>query len=815
MRSSEPDVIERLNADPKADGTWDMLVLAALEGPNAVEGLIGGTSQPQKPAPVAPASPAKEPPGAYLTSISVEGFRGIGAKQTLEIPTGPGLTLVVGRNGSGKSSFAEALELVLTGDTYRWAHRTKVWKQGWRNLHHPTANIAVAFDVEGHKSTVLTSRWPEGAALEAAVTFAQAQGEKQTSIPDLGWGPGLKTYRPILSYNELGSMLDEGPAKLYDALSAILGLEDLTAAQEALADARKSREKAKKEADERRLALLGRLRAVDDDRARALTPMVEQKDWGLDAVQEALSQAATGSASDSDLAALRQLANLQAPGVAVAGVVSELRGAHVRLQQTAGTLAAKSKDLADILDRALSFHQHHGDADCPVCGRAGALNSAWRDENAQKAVRLREAARDTTAAQEVADSVRKKALNLTVPAAEVLARATQVGLDSGAVTNALTAWHEGRDAAADLDALARHIESSAPALDAAISALRTLALNELQRREDRWKPIVGDLVVWLPVARTALQGAEAVKPLKAAETWLKDAASAIRNERFAPIREKAQQAWNLLRLQSNVALEDIELSGSSTRRQVDLHVTVDGAAAEALGVMSQGEQNALALCLFIPRATLPESPFRFVVIDDPVQSMDPSRIDGLARVLKEAAKARQVIVFTHDDRLPEAVRRLGIPAHVSEVLRRENSAVEVVKGKDPVARYIDDAMTVAYTDGLPPQASRRVIPGLCRLAMEAACTETVRRRRLKRGESHSAIEELLSSTSGTKTRVALALFDDDKRAGDVLPRLNKERKEFADAFRLANEGSHVELSGPMVDLVRQSEKLARWLQRLD
>ena len=52
---------------------------------------------------------------------------------------------------------------------------------------------------------------------------------------------------------------------------------------------------------------------------------------------------------------------------------------------------------------------------------------------------------------------------------------------------------------------------------------------------------------------------------------------------------------------------------------------IDGVAGAALGVMSQGELHALALALFLPRATLPESPFRFVVIDDPVQSMDPAQ----------------------------------------------------------------------------------------------------------------------------------------------------------------------------------------------
>jgi len=234
---------------------------------------------------------------------------------------------------------------------------------------------------------------------------------------------------------------------------------------------------------------------------------------------------------------------------------------------------------------------------------------------------------------------------------------------------------------------------------------------------------VRQMAAWLAQAAKALKGNAAVKPLKAAEAWLKEQAASIRNERFAPIKEKAQQIWSQLRLQSNVALEDIRLTGSAARRSVDLDVTVDGTKGAALGVMSQGEQNALALSLFIPRATLPESPFRFLVIDDPVQSMDPSRIDGLARVLHETAGKRQVVVFTHDDRLPEAVRRLAIPATVIEVTRREGSLVALRRAKDPVSRYIEDAITVAKTDDLPPQAARRVIPGLCRLAIDAACTD--------------------------------------------------------------------------------------------
>jgi hypothetical protein len=133
-----------------------------------------------------------------------------------------------------------------------------------------------------------------------------------------------------------------------------------------------------------------------------------------------------------------------------------------------------------------------------------------------------------------------------------------------------------------------------------------------------------------------------------------------------------------------VDLGSIRLAGSSTSRHVELDVSVDGAAGPALGVMSQGEVNALALSVFLPRARLPASPFRFLVIDDPVQAMDPAKVDGLARVLEKAAAGRQVIVFTHDNRLAQAVRQLRLAATILEVTRRPGSAVEVRPSLGPV-----------------------------------------------------------------------------------------------------------------------------------
>ena len=129
----------RLESEEHLQKRWASLVLAACEG----EDVLNDTLASSKPT----AGPAQKPvraaaSGAFLTSLTVAGFRGIGPTQTLTINPGPGLTIIFGRNGSGKSSFAEALEVLLTGDSKRWSDRSKIWKEGWRNLHqpHPATN---------------------------------------------------------------------------------------------------------------------------------------------------------------------------------------------------------------------------------------------------------------------------------------------------------------------------------------------------------------------------------------------------------------------------------------------------------------------------------------------------------------------------------------------------------------------------------------------------------------------------------------------------------------------------------------------------
>jgi recombinational DNA repair ATPase RecF len=809
------DLIQtRLIEENKLGEQARVLITAACRGDEALAAALGGEAIPSEPRSRPQALDGRHP--ALLRSIRVEGFRGVGPEAILEISPGPGLTLVVGRNGSGKSSFAEALELLLTGDNSRWSTRSAIWREGWRNLHHPDARIDAEFVLEGSKGKTSISRsWPPGAKLDEAETLIAVPGSEASTMEDLGWAGAVEMYRPFLSYSELGSMLDSGPSALYDALSAILGLEDLVVAEARLKDATKERRKRADEAKSSLAPVLERLGEIEDARARACLDALDAKTWDLDTVERLVIGPEYSLQEETEGAALRQLTTLEGPSANDVEVAADgLEAASAAIGQLGGTEAQRALQTVELLESALRFHADHGDQDCPVCGKGG-LNEAWRDETEKEVVRLRTVAEQADLAHRLRNEATKNAKSLMLAPPTLLSTASALGIGVDDLSRAWTSWASGTSID-DAEALAGHLRTAHAALVAEIEAVREAAAKELQAREDIWRPVAAELAAWLDVAKQAERGEAQLDDLKAAEKWLRAASADIRNQRFAPVADLAQSVWETLRMQSNVELKKIVLTGAGTARKVVLDVTVDGMEGAALGVMSQGELNSLALSLFMPRATLPESPFRFVVIDDPVQSMDPARVDGLARVLENAARSRQVIVFTHDDRLARSCRLLEIDANVVEVTRRAESVVELRPGLDPIRRYCADAWAIAKSDDIDAVVVSRVVGVFCRSAIEAACTEAITRRRLAEGDDYATIESLLDSTRGLLELLALALFDDVSRTKDVVARLDKGIGRWAvSAYRGVQDASHKPIAREaLLGLVEDSERLARGLVQL-
>ena len=726
-------VVERIESLSPADGAAE-LILAAFEGADAVDAAFRGDHGVAAIAAAQVAATA--PPSAvYLTAIEVEGFRGIGPPTVLSIDPGPGLTLVVGRNGSGKSSFSEALEMVLLGTNSRWEQRIKVWRDGWQNLHHRHTRVAARFTVDGRRQPLEVARvWKDDEGMDASTLTVDG---KPASPEALGWARQLAGYPPLLSHNELEHALDREQSKLYDALAGILGLGDLAAAQQVLQKARLSREHDAKEARDALPALRSLLDRTTDERAALVRAALSAKVWDLDAVSSTVG----GDAQSDERSVLRKLRDLAGLPVLdrerLNAATTELREAHAAVQRLRGTDAGRAHEVASLLQQALDVHAHAEGERCAVCGTEGVLTYQWRVQARDQVAALRSDAEAVRKSRDMLGNAMRQARQLVTAPLVALRDGAGAGVDTAPVVEL---WERWAEVAADDDpiVLASHLETHGPPLIAAVGDLRRTAAAELERLERAWRPAADATALWLPLGREAQKAEREAVRLKEAERWLRDAHDELRDERFRPIAGAVQENWTELRQDSNVSLGDLRLLGAQTQRRLALDVKVDGEDGSALGVMSQGELNCLALSLFLPRASMPELPFRFVVIDDPVQAMDPAKVAGLATVLARAAKERQVIVLTHDTRLADAMGALDIAATVVEVVRREQSVVELRRIQDPVQRYIDGRLRGRDEQGCSVEALR-VIPGFCRLALEAASSLAATRRLLREGKSYAEV----------------------------------------------------------------------------
>jgi hypothetical protein len=785
--SAYEQLVDRLDgAGAPAPAVIDVL-LAAAEGSEALDAHLAGGATP-KPREVSSAGVAAEPARVYLEQIGVQNFRGIGPAARLPLEPGPGLTLVVGRNGSGKSSFAEGLELLLTGTNLRWADKTKVWREGWRNLHgEGPAVLGARFRVDGEAQPLeLRRTWPADATLDSADPVA-VSGPRD-SWDALGWDEPLEQFRPLLSYNELGTMFSERAAALYEALSAVLGLHEFDALAAGLREARLLREKsAKAEKTERGQVKLV-LDASEDPRAAEIATLLAKRPPDADAIEAIVSGGEPAAATTG----LQPLATLALPAAAqVEAAFAALREAAADVERLEATDAERLDALARLLGEALRFHEAHGDAQtCPVCGTPDVLDPGWSLRSQAEVEELRRRSDDLRTARQSLTAARQAPDALFPPALPGWLRAAAAeGVDTADAQEAWDRWAaalRGDDATKLGDG-----PSAAELLLIGAEAARDAAAAEVARRDSAWRPAHDAVQAWLGSARQAERDREAVDRLKAAEDWMKTYTAELRRERLRPVVKAAQENWAQLRHESNVALGEVELRKEGNRRYASFDVTVDGSGASAFGVMSQGELSALAVSVFLPRASLPESPFGFMVIDDPVQSMDPAKVDGLARVLAGAAAQRQVVVFTHDERLPEAVRRLDIDARIVNVQRRASSKVEIVAGRPPSDRYVGEAMAFARTEDVRDEVRARVVPGLCRSAIEAACAARIRRRLIESGMPHAAVEERLAEKTTLNTWLADAFDLSVAQGAAITERVRQLGGEDAvQTVRLVTKGSH-------------------------
>jgi recombinational DNA repair ATPase RecF len=802
-------MLSRVATDRELTPRAAELVIAACDSENALNSALDGVIAGNL-----PLASARRAPGAgiFLSGIRVRGFRGIGPEVDLPLATGPGLTVVTGRNGSGKSSFAEAAEFALTGNNTRWTRSlNEVWRQGWRNLHAAKdTTVSITLVRAGREgATTIRRAWSAEDGFTGGTWTEQESGHEPVPFDATRWRGALETYRPFLPYSELGKSLEGKPSELHDAVHSLLGLETISDAQNRLAEHRKRLADIVARPHNRREEVRAALAASPDNRAQRAADLLGQSHPNLDAVADLALGTDTGGGG---MPLLHQVTDLPLPtDQDVARCLDELDAALSAVTAVATDNAQKSLRSSEVLQAALELHETDGDQACPVCG-TGILDRQWYVVATRRAEDLTVSAAALHDAGTRLDTATAAARSLCQQEPDLLKEVDNI-LDASTARAAWTSWNRCATLE-DPIRLRRELPERHAAVSAAVDALKSAAQEQIAKRDLIWKPMALALFEWHSQAEQALADQQVLADVTEAENWIRKTAARLRAERIAPFAKESQRIWQRLRQQSNIDLGTVHLEGTGqTDRRVELDVRVDGVPNAALAVMSQGELHALGLALFLPRAMVDESPFRFVVIDDPVQAMDPAKVDGLAQVLADVGLTRQVVVFTHDERLIEAVRRLRLTATVWEVCRGEQSLVQVRMCDDPVGRYLTDARAMRTTDDLPDEARAELVASCCRAALEAASDTRFRQVRLTRGMSHSQVEQVLEEALTTRQRVTLAVLDDLSASGILLSHLKDTLGTWAvDVLHACREGTGTTYDGDLKTLIRDTERLTNWLR---
>ena len=113
----------------------------------------------------------------FLTQLELRDFRTFGQFR-LDVAPGPGLTLVVGTNGLGKSTFFDAIEWGLTGRIRRFADFVG---------RRPESDYLTRRDAERSNSHAVALAFNTGAAFTRTSGSAPSESELLTTLKADGW----------------------------------------------------------------------------------------------------------------------------------------------------------------------------------------------------------------------------------------------------------------------------------------------------------------------------------------------------------------------------------------------------------------------------------------------------------------------------------------------------------------------------------------------------------------------------------------------------------------------------------------------------
>ena len=587
-----------------------------------------------------------------IKSIALEWFRGAADRVALE-PDSKSL-VVYGANGSGKSSFVDAVEYVLSkGRIRHLAHEYsgKHQEKGIPNTHKPE-----------NRKTTLTIKFKDDSELRAEI------GDNGSSTRTGAGAVAMDTWdyrRTVLRQDEVVAFIHDTKGDKYSALLPLLGLDQMEAVAENLRQLAKAVEKESR-LSERRIALkqteVTRKTAFATDSNDQILKTIgdlhikycPDKVATTDAVSRCTELAATldtriALCSDDDrrYVALRGAAELD-----LKHHIRAVREASVKLVGAAQPLIAEQ---LDVLQKTVAFVDKLGDAKevkCPACGRLISTDDFQAHVTAERKRLEEDIATFNTwkaAIGTLCDSVQSLKANLGKADVKSWRDGIAVGTaaDNFAYLDGLNA--EALRASCGEEDL-RAIEGKLlPLIAAAASASQNAppgaqALSTAKRTTEAGKAVIDGKDQIDVVARAeALVGF-----LNSLEKGVREEIRLRSETVIAEISAEIQTMWATLH--PGEAIEGVALYlPEGTDKAIDIRLKFYGVEQDSPRLtLSEGYRNSLGLCIFLAMAKREASRDQPLFLDDVVVSLDRNHRGMIQELLEKEFSARQVVVLTHD-----------------------------------------------------------------------------------------------------------------------------------------------------------------------
>lgn len=662
-----------------------------------------------------------------IRRVTIEAFRGFRDRQEFDIDASA--VIVAGPNGTGKTSFFDALQWALIGRIERLESvRARSTVEHVVNQYRldSRASVEVELTVGGnqfrirrvgdHRKTTLKFGDADG----RTIFGEDAESELKTILapnPGVTLEMALATSG-LLQQDVMRAVLQARPADRYRHISMVLGLSELedfeTAAKDAAKKAATASETARAERDVASTALGdARARLQRSEEQQLLRVPVEAV---LDEVRQLLGQAHPLLRVDSG-EALRSEAGVSALASDVGRLAEEVRDvvdAHQALVAqrasidpepapdaivAASAAVAAAKAASDSSAEGVRSARAAFDAGqraseemarlaaaaiplltslCPVCGQA------IDPEQVEQDLRSHASTSETLLGlQEALDAAVRHESDESAQHRAAVESATSV-------TETDATWRTLKDRQASLDrafaglaAHGRRVRVDAPNLEALAAGAGRLSdyLTTARRRLLEAADVIAQSSSTGVVERSAAEvnsfqetldsRVRRLEELSQRATLAKNLADAsiearveVTEQRFRAIQPLVADIFS--RLDPHPAFKTIEFEvdtyykkGTTTPLVRDV---VENVRADPLVIFSTSQANIAALSYFLAMGwTAGERAMPFVLLDDPLQSMDDVNVLGFSDLCRHVRASRQLLISTHERRLSGLLERKLAP----------------------------------------------------------------------------------------------------------------------------------------------------------